>query len=82
MMVPNNRKRMNANQTSESPTPAALAGVTCYVAVLRTWPQTGPENADLRIVTKALTGKETIDEVMRWASKLDYTTNVTITKAT
>lgn len=60
----------------------SFAPVTGYVAVLRTWPQTGPENADLRIVTKVLTGQETVADVMAWASKLDYTTNVTITKAT
>ena len=68
--------------SDEAKAGALLPPATGYVAVLRTWPQTGPESVDLRIVTKVLTGQETVADVMAWASKLDYTTNVTITKAT
>lgn len=55
-------------------------GTLCYVAILRTWPQTGPESSDLHLVTRVLKGDETIDELMAWAAP--YYANVTITKAT
>lgn len=54
----------------------------CFVAVVRTWPQVGPEDADLHIVTKIFTGNETVKDVMDWVtSKHGTNLNVTLTKA-
>jgi hypothetical protein len=50
------------------------------VAIIRTWPQCSPSDADLQIVTKIVSENETVDDIMEWAKKYGTGLNVTLVR--
>lgn len=50
-----------------------------YIAILRTWPQVGPAETDLHIVTKVFQADQTVADVIRWAKSHGSALNILLT---